>query len=258
MRRPKYEEESEDEEEYFSQLAASKYNNDDEEDEGDDMGSISFGALNKAQNSLLKEKRMKRQEEDNSQDSDSDGPPEEFGSNNRDTTTKRRSKHAPSEQSATKPVSWIRSIPGLGNKKSNTLYQDIRFDPAYGKADLTVARKNYEFLNEYRANELTEMRERLKKTRDPGEKAELEREIQSMRSRLDTLKQRDFDAQVLAKHKKSQREKGYYLKRSEKRELILTEKFKTMKKKDIQKRVERKRKKNAAKERKLMPEARRS
>lgn len=160
-------------------------------------------------------------------------------------------------------MSWIRDIPGLpsgsSHKKQGGLYQDIRFDTAYGKADLQQARKNYAFLNDYRATELDDMKGQLQHHLglSGNDKNKLQKQIQSMESRMKTLQNRDFEAQVLARYKQSVKTgetKGpLHLKRSDKRKLVLSEKFKVMKKKDVEKAMERKRKKNTAKERKLMP-----
>lgn len=163
-------------------------------------------------------------------------------------TGKRKHKHAPSEQSSKKPVSWVREIPGL--KKFKTAHRDIRFDAAFGKADLVEARKNYAFLDEYREKEIKDMQEQLRATQNPGQKARLKRELEVMESRLKTLKDRDFEHKVLTENKPRN---GYHLKKSEQRKLVLAEKFKTMKNKDINRAIERKRKKEAGKEKKALP-----
>ncbi|KAF5102096.1 hypothetical protein D0Z00_000556 [Geotrichum galactomycetum] len=231
----------------------------------EDYSNISFGALSKAQDELL------NQSESDSDDSesDSDGPPEESGSRyknskNNNNKNKRRNKHAPAESSSKKPVSWIRGPTTETSQKSSSLYQDIRFDTAFGKADLQKTRKNYAFLNEYRASEVNEMKDQLK--HHPGlndrNKQDLRRQIQQTESRLRTFKDRDFETQVLQDYKKKVKSgeiKGpLHLKRSDQRKLILSEKFKVMKSKDVNKALERKRKRNTAKERKLMPSERRS
>lgn len=241
-----------------------KHRRDASDDE--DYSSISFGALSKAQDELMNQS-------DSGSDSDSDGPPEESGSrygnndnnnNNRNRkTSSRRNKHSPAESSSKKPVSWIRG-PTTESTQKSTLYKDIRFDPAYGKADLQKTRKNYAFLNEYRASEVREMKDQLNNHLGLNDrnKADLRRQIQQTESRLRTFKDRDFEAQVLQDYKKKVKSgevKGpLHLKRSDQRKLILSEKFKVMKSKDVNKALERKRKRNTAKERKLMPSERRS
>jgi ribosomal RNA-processing protein 36 len=238
-----------------------KQHSGDSDDE--DYSNVSFGALSKAQDELLNQS-----ESESDSESDSDGPPEEsdsrYKNSKNNSNNKRRNKHAPTESSSKKPVSWIRGPTAETSQKSSSLYQDIRFDTAYGKADLQKARKNYAFLNEYRESEVREMRDQLQ--HHPGlndrNKQDLRRQIQQTESRLRTFKDRDFEMQVLQDYKKKVKSgeiKGpLHLKRSDQRKLILSEKFKVMKSKDVNKALERKRKRNTAKERKLMPSERRS
>lgn len=235
----------------------------------EDMEEISFGALNSAQIKIQNEDENKRLRRNNDSDvsegeegdffeSDSDGPPEEASSKTTDQKT--RSKHAPAEASAKRPVSRIRQIPGL-ETKSNSKFGDIRFDPAFGKANEERIRKDYSFLNEYRQNELEQMQRMLKdkklsRTMSAREREELEHQTQSLRSRLDSMKNKELEAQVLAEHKKQQKEKWklgqqaapYFLKKSEKRKLLQKAKFESMKAPQREKVMERKRKRRLGKE----------
>lgn len=235
----------------------------------EDMEDISFGALNSAQMKIQNEDENKRLRRNNDSDvskgeegdffeSDSDGPPEEASSKTTDQKT--RSKHAPAEASAKRPVSRIRQIPGL-ETKSNSKFGDIRFDPAFGKANEERIRKDYSFLNEYRQNELEQMQRMLKdkklsRTMSAREREELEHQTQSLQSRLDSMKNKELEAQVLAEHKKQQKEKWklgqqaapYFLKKSEKRKLLQKAKFESMKAPQREKVMERKRKRRLGKE----------
>ncbi|ODQ65669.1 DUF947-domain-containing protein [Nadsonia fulvescens var. elongata DSM 6958] len=249
---------------------------DSEEDQG--MSAISFGALNSAAQDF--------------DESDSDAPPEENSSGPASDRVKKRfvktaktHKHAPSESSTKRPVSRIRAIPGLtstSQKNGTSLYIDPRFDAAYGKADLAKARKNYAFLDGYREDEIKTLQKSLgapvkkgklmSKTGKGGKKAkpglqgeereEVELEIHRLQSRLKTLRDRDLEDKVVKEFKSQQRKKAedgklpYFLKNSDKRKLVLTEKFKNMRKKEVNKVIERRRKKNASKERKEMPDRR--
>lgn len=236
-KKPQYEEEDE---------AYDSYNESGQEEETP-YGSVSFGSLSKAQAEL----------EDDS-GSEPEGASSQYSSQrsskNRLQGSSKKSKHAPSEVSAKKPVSVIRELPGT-KKETTGLYRDIRFDPAYGKADLHKTRANYAFLNSYRENELKEMKDRLKVTKDDQERSQLNKAIMSLSSRLKTLKDRDFEHEALQKAKRSQPD-GKYLTRKEKREFVLKEKLKTMKKKDIDRAIERRRKKVSSRERKQMPDRR--
>lgn len=256
--RPKYKPtvDSEDEE-YFGNDYNSKTNSKTE----DALANISFGALSKAGKELEAHQEEKnfnhrqiyrngdREEENEEEEYDDDSAPEESSS------VKKKHKHAPREMSSKKKVSVIREIPGLAKTpKTTSLYRDIRFDPAYGKADLQSTRKKYAFLDDYRQAEITELKEMLKGCTDNDQRLEIKQMIQGLESRLLTMANRDFEAKVLSQAPSN----GKYLKRSEKKKLVLAEKFKTMKRKDVERAIERRRKKNAAKERKNMPMERRS
>ncbi|EMG48089.1 RRP36 rRNA biogenesis protein RRP36 [Candida maltosa Xu316] len=259
--RPSYYDDSSDEESY------SRYNRETNSDDDDDLSKISFGALNKAQSQIQRQSKYNNDVSDDEEsndffesDSDSDGPPTEVSSkNSNNNNSKKKSKHAPSESSSKRPVSKIRDIPGLPSRKSQTLHTDIRFDAAYGKADLNKARKNYAFLDDYRKQEIANMEKILadKKSKlHDYEKEEIKLQLQSLKSRMDTLKNRDLETQVLSNYKKRQMDdfksgkvdKPYFLKRSEKRKVLQKAKFDSMKPKQREKTMERKRKKRLGKE----------
>ncbi|VVT57632.1 uncharacterized protein SAPINGB_P005792 [Magnusiomyces paraingens] len=278
-------------------LPSSLYDQDEYEDDG--VSGIEFGTLAKAQHEM-------ESKYGNDEDSDDEAPSEDGVSGNgddddddnedgrkkwkpqgKDPKHKRANKHAPSETSVRKRVSVVRDIPGLDPvRKGAGESEDIRFDTALGRADLTIARKNYAFLDKYREDEVAALKEALREaeaaeranakheadgeddedyvrlpTLREREKRELKRKIQSLEGTLRTMKARDFETSVVSKYKnevKSGARQGpLHLKRSDTRKLVLAEKYKVMKKKDIDRAVERKRKRNTARERKLMPEVRR-
>lgn len=84
-----------------------------------------------------------------------------------------------------------------------------------------------------------------------------------MESRRKTQLAKDKEQEVLSKHRKKEKEliqqgkKPFYLKRGEQKKMALVERFESMKGKQADKVIERRRKKKAAKERKGMPEGRR-
>lgn len=239
-------------------------------DSDDDFSSLSFGALNSAQQklrqqdnelALKKHSKHTKTEHQSDSDSDSDGGFFEKEKRSKKKDQKLKNKHAPTESSSKRPVSKIREIPGLKTQKESTLYNDIRFDAAYGKADWNKIRKDYAFLDEYREKELSEMRSmlkdkktRLKMTQRDVEETELQ--IQSLKLRLDTLKNRDLSNRIVGEHKRQQNEKlrkgeqvnPYYLKKSEQRKMIQKAKFGTMKASQREKVMERKRKRRLGKE----------
>jgi ribosomal RNA-processing protein 36 len=167
---------------------------------------------------------------------------------------KKKGKHAPTETSSKKKVSKIRQIPGLENPRQTSLYRDIRFDTAFGKADMNRIRKDYQFLDEYRKDEVQEINKMLKDPKmrnklSQHEIEDLEYQSKSLRSRLDTLKNRDLEQQVVKKYKEERGIKGnFFLKKSDKRKIIQKHKFENMKASQREKVVERKRKRKLGKE----------
>ncbi|KAI5954445.1 RRP36 [Candida jiufengensis] len=231
-----------------------------EEEDDDEMSKISFGALNKAQSKLQQQQRHQQDEDSEDEffdDSDSDSGPEETSSSN--NSNKKRSKHAPTISSTKKPVSRVRDIPGLPSRRSQTLHTDIRFDAAYGKADIQKARKNYAFLDEYRKQEISNMENILKDRKSKlteYEKQEIQNQLQSLKSRMDTLKNKDLETSILKEYKQKQFQQvkdgktlqPYFLKRGDKRKILQKAKYDSMKPKQREKAMERKRKKRLGKE----------
>ncbi|AOA61753.1 90S preribosomes component [Komagataella phaffii CBS 7435] len=267
-----------DEDDYSTQLdrILARRKKSQKEDSGD-LDTISFGSLSKAQARLQTEEReskkkvkkvkkpkvLKKQEEDFQPPSDisDDGeffeePSQDHQSRTSDRHSKEeprsKSKHAPSESSAKKRVSKVREIPGLLNGSgSSSLYQDVRFDTAFGKADLQKARENYKFLDEYREKEITELNKILQD--DMTEQLLSEREIntikykiQSLKSRVDTLKNRDLENEIVRDYKRNH--KNFFLKNSDKRKLVQKAKFDSMKPSQREKVIERKRKRQLGRE----------
>lgn len=271
--RPSYYDDDQSSEDELSYALSRKQGADDDNDDDDELQSISFGALNKAQQKIRssstrnsKSTSSHNQHDSDSEnelffesDSDSDGPPQESSSSK--NSSKKRSKHAPTEASSKRPVSRIRQIPGLESTKTSSLYTDIRFDAAYGKADLAKARRDYAFLDEYRQQEIKRMEEILRDKKlgnylSEQELDEIRMDLQSLKSRMDTLKNRDLENKILSEFKQKQLENfkvgkqnnPYFLKRSEKRKILQKAKFDSMKPKQREKVMERKRKKRLGKE----------
>ncbi|GMM34403.1 rRNA-processing protein [Saccharomycopsis crataegensis] len=173
---------------------------------------------------------------------------------------KKKNKHAPSEASCKEPQPKIRSIQGLDTSKyKESKYGDIRFDPAFGKANDIEVRKNYQFLDKYRHEEIKKISGILKDPKSAkilkyGELEDLDYQMKSLKSRMDSLKNKDLAMSVKRRVKNQyfdeikQGKKGHYLKRADQQKLIQVEKFKHMKKRQVDKVIERKRKKTLAKE----------
>ncbi|KAL2162770.1 hypothetical protein VTH06DRAFT_6606 [Thermothelomyces fergusii] len=269
----------------------SEQEEDEEEDEDDeedgeeeepriDASQLSFGALAKAQAALGSASRRKRREGAEKKDGGGDeaggrGHPARPGPAKK--PPKRPSKHAPVEMSSKKPVSRKRDFLTVTPELKKPQPRDPRFMPlgptaggggggssSSSKIEEIKARKAYAFLDEYRESEMRQLREAIGKTRDAGERARLERALRSMESRKQAQERKDRERAVLEAHRRRERElvrqgkKPFYLKRSEQKKLALVEQFKGMKKKQVDRAIERRRKKLASKEKKLLPTARRT
>lgn len=273
----------------------------DEEDIQSSLNNISFGALAKAQASLgnikkrpnkssttdssqlddirarIREVRDQKRKESESSDSkskdkkDKDKKDKEKGKEKEKKKEKRSSKHAPAIQSTKHAVSRKRQVVSIPNAPKP---RDPRFDPAVlarsggGSTRRTSAAMNkaYAFLDEYRQNELKELKEQLARTKDPEQREQLERQVRSMTDRMRALEDKRREREILAAHKRRERQllregkksKPWFLKKSDLKREVLIQKYESMGAKERAKALERRRKKIAAKERKEMPWGRRS
>ena len=244
------------------------------EDEPEPLKDISFGALAKAQASLVPASRKRKADE---LSRDQDGPPEttqEFEDNAQEYKSAsktirapiqgRTSKHAPAVQSSRHAVSRRRDV---FEPPSSLKSRDPRFDPTVTgtSTDSSKANKAYSFLSTYQASEILALKSQIAKSRDPDTMANLKRQIMSLDSKLKSADARQREQEILARHKKEEREKiaigqkakPYFLKRSEVKKEVLKERFEGMSKKARDKAVERKRKRIKGRESKGMPWARR-
>lgn len=239
-----------------------------------DLSSISFGALAKAQRTLGKRKRL-------------EGPPDASINHGRspDPITSRlpasqsaealerragkhdhrdfsrSSKHAPAQLSSKKAVSRKREAV-LTTKLD---HRDPRFEPLNGPIDESKMKRNYAFLEEYRDDEMKQLKETIRRTKSTDEATQeaLKRALLSMESKKKAQAAKDKQQEIIRTHRAREKDlikhgkKPFYLKKSEQKKLALVERFKGLKGKQVQRLMERKRKKKAGRERKNMPDMRR-
>ncbi|KAF4455269.1 hypothetical protein F53441_2419 [Fusarium austroafricanum] len=219
-----------------------------------DLSSVSFGALAKAQASLpsaARKSKSKEFTEDKNPKTETPAPRKSTKSKD-DPKPKRSSKHAPQEQSSKKPVSRRREI--LPDNRRQ--HRDPRFDPLVGRVDEEKASKAYAFLDEYRDKEMADLRVQIKKTKDSYEKDKLKRQLQSMESRKKANQRRKEEDDLLKEHRKKEKElvaqgkTPFYLKKSEQKKKLLVNRYEGMSKGQVDRAIERKRKKVAGKEKK--------
>ncbi|KAF5606871.1 kinase [Fusarium subglutinans] len=219
-----------------------------------DLSSVSFGALAKAQASLPSSGHKSKSKKS----TDGDAPktetpaPRKSTKSKDDPKPKRSSKHAPQEQTSKKPVSRRREI--LPDNRRQ--YRDPRFDPLVGRVDEEKASKAYAFLDEYRDKEMADLRAQIKKTKDSYEKDNLKRQLQSMESRKKANMRRQEEERLLKEHRQKEKElvaqgkTPFYLKKSEQKKQLLVNRYEGMSKGQVDRAIERKRKKFAGKEKK--------
>ncbi|RGP79494.1 hypothetical protein FLONG3_2242 [Fusarium longipes] len=219
-----------------------------------DLSSVSFGALAKAQASLPsagRKSKTKKPTEDDNQKSETPAPRKPTRSKD-DPKPKRSSKHAPQEQTSKKPVSRRREIIPENKRQ----YRDPRFDPLVGRVDEEKASKAYAFLDEYRDKEMADLRVQIKKTKNFNEKENLKRQLQSMESRKKANLRRQEEERLLKEHRQKEKElvaqgkTPFYLKKSEQKKQLLVNRYEGMSKGQVDRAIERKRKKVAGKEKK--------
>lgn len=171
----------------------------------------------------------------------------------------RSSKNAPTEVSSKKAVSRRREVVPVKKRE----IRDPRFEPTNGPVDMQKIEKNYDFLVDYREDEMKKLKETIRKTKDEDEKEKLKRELLRMESRKKTDARKRKAREVLDKHRKEEKElvkegkTPYYLKKAEQKKRVLLDTFGELKGRQLDRVIERRRKKVEGKEKKNMPRARR-
>ncbi|PWZ02866.1 DUF947-domain-containing protein [Testicularia cyperi] len=206
--------------------------------------------------------------------------------NRRNTIDKRTNKHAPTEMSSKRPVSRMRNVIETDSKQ----IRDPRFDSLSGSTNKDLFTKSYSFLPEMFKDELSTLKTTLSKlkkqeTAQAGPKAKSEHAltIREERAKVEAAlrraeglagererRQRENEVKRRIKSQNKERvDKGllpYYPKQSEVRQMLLKDKYDRLsgtneagqsasgaEKKQLKKALERRRKKNAQKEKRDMP-----
>lgn len=145
------------------------------------------------------------------------------------------------------------------------VFRDPRFDPVAGPPpDEHTFGKRYSFLNDYRASEIAELKSTIKKTKNENERERLKKQLVSMESQQKARENKEKQQNVIREHKQKEKElvkdgkKPFFLKKSEQKKMVLIDRFQNMKSKQREHVIERRRKKVTAKERRNMPDDRRT
>lgn len=172
----------------------------------------------------------------------------------------RSSKHAPTEVSSKKAVSRKREVVVVKKRE----HRDPRFESLAGPVDESKFRVAYSFLDGYRENEIKELKDAIKITKDEESKEKLKRALLSMESKKKAQLRKDKEQEVLDRHKREEKElvkmgkQPFYLKKTEQKKRVLLDQYGELKGKQLDHVIERRRKKVEGKEKKKMPFARRA
>lgn len=180
-----------------------------------------------------------------------------FRKSNSEKKAGRANKNRPMEASTKKPVGRFREIIQVPKK----VIRDPRFETLCGRLDEEGFKKRYNFL--YANNlpaERQELEKSLKKTKDPAVIDDLKNRISLIDKQIKSAGPKRTDKHVLAEHKKKEREaakqgkKPFYLKKSEIRKQELVEQYEKLKASGkLESFLKKKRRRNAAKDRRFMP-----
>ncbi|KAI8063347.1 uncharacterized protein B0P05DRAFT_555538 [Gilbertella persicaria] len=173
---------------------------------------------------------------------------------------KRENKHRPMEISSKRAVGRFREVVPIQAEKR----RDPRFDKLSGQLNQDLFEKSYGFLNDYKKSEMDMLKQRLKKEKDPEEQEKLKALLTKMVSKEKQEQEKKRKQALLRERKKQEAElvkqgkTPYFLKRSEKRKLDLMDRYEKLGAKSVDRILEKRRKKNQAKDRKHLPFKRRS
>ncbi|KAJ1984985.1 rRNA biogenesis protein rrp36 [Dimargaris verticillata] len=173
----------------------------------------------------------------------------------------KRSSEKPTAMSSKRPVSRFRQVIATQGKRT----RDPRFDEQCGHLNEGLFKQAYKFLDGYQQHEEAELRAELKATKDLNRREQIKRTLSVMASQRNTEEQKAKRKQIIREHRKTEMEhieKGkqpYYLKKADIKQVELAEKFKDIKDPQrLEKVMERRRKRNAAKDHRSLPYQRRS
>ncbi|XP_069811660.1 ribosomal RNA processing protein 36 homolog [Dendropsophus ebraccatus] len=169
---------------------------------------------------------------------------------------KQLDKNRPLEMSSKKAVPFLRKV--VPAKKR--IGRDPRFDDLSGEFKPEVFEKTYSFLDKIKSKEKEDLEKKLKKTRDPALREQLEHLLQRMNQQEEAakkkqkLRQREAEFKTQQIERAQQGKKPFYLKKGEIRKLELADKYQDLKKRGkVENFLSKKRKRNSIKDRKRLP-----
>jgi len=172
---------------------------------------------------------------------------------------RRANKNHPAVVSSRIPVPRFRETFGPAKYRP----RDPRFEEPSGQLDDAAFRASYSFLEERQREEEESLRRTLKRAKSEATRRRLQAELSRIVQQAKQRERHDKLQQALREHRNEQRErvekgaKPFYLKRSAVKKLALENRFEELRKSGkLTRHLERKRKRNAAKERRWLPSRR--
>ena len=174
----------------------------------------------------------------------------------------KKSRHAPAEMSSKRAVSRYRVVVP-DSEVSAYRKRDPRFDNLSGKLNRGHWETAYEFIDDYKKDELSQLRAAVQKTKDLEKKATIEQELSRELNRVSERDQWKQQRAVVQEHRRKEKKAiadgkkstPYHLSRQGLKKATLEKKFETLKKKGkLDKYMEKRRKKNAMKDRRRLPQ----
>lgn len=160
------------------------------------------------------------------------------------TVYKRENKNRPREVSAKKREP---------KNRTKIVRRDPRFEESCGQLDEEQFQKDYDFLNDMREKERNKLGKAARRTKDPEKKEALTKLVQRIDNQLASQKQRREEKRLVEDIRQHQKEKtgNSHVKRADLKAALLVQKYQQLKKSGkLNKYLEKKRKKNASKDRK--------
>lgn len=172
---------------------------------------------------------------------------------------KRLNKHRPQEISAKKHVPFLRKVVPVKKRIS----RDPRFDDLSGEFKPEIFNQTHKFINDLREKEVQLVKKNLKKAKSKSKKGELKALLKRMENQQRERQRQEQDREKELEFKRKQREmvgqghKPFYLKKSDMKKLELAEKYSELKRSGkLENFLSKKRKRNATKDRKKLPNMR--
>ncbi|XP_014663911.1 PREDICTED: ribosomal RNA processing protein 36 homolog [Priapulus caudatus] len=169
---------------------------------------------------------------------------------------KRANKNRPTEMSSKIPVGRHKDVFSL----KKTILRDPRFDDLSGEFNQKIFEKGYSFLGDIKQKEKLNLQKQLKKEKDPERQEQIKFLLKRMEHQEKAAQDTAATNVKLQELRKKEREsikdgkKPFFLKKSEQKKLLLADKFQELKKSGkIEKYLQKKLKKNAAKDRRHIP-----